>query len=621
MSTTPPDELISAFYDRELTPEEKKIVEDYLKQSPEADHELKEIGLISKLIQDLPPESENAPEEFRSAVLKKIERESLLSEVNVPHQRLKKLFPYLAGLTTVACLFLMIQFFSPPAAEFDFASYETAVADSEEKKANAEEIIIASNEGVVLEESLESDKVNSSLGLALISNSASFAGKSNSLTDKIASEEETHYFFDNRFRGNLDGTNSGKNNVDKNSPVLTASLDGSKLNVIRLTVSNREESLKKLESYLAKQKIPRNSFLSEPEEKRLKKQNRNELSAVYVEASESQITSAIKELQTTPNIFSCVLEPNTPSRQLEPRFYAYIKPAESPADDNFDINSKRFAKISENKLESAPESGKAEAPAAPSSEKESPALVKKDFSGRKLVKSKPLPKKTLPAKPLPVTSSIEKSKKSNEIAESESDNKEKSKSFGFKLNRKKSQKKNFTEQQELQTQQMRVSLPRDFLTENIGKEKIAENNQSGEKSAGGKGGGGKIAENKSRNSGRKQKSRVVPKGILTKKKESKDESAPGKNKPKKADSEETTKLFKKSTSKKPAEKAFSDSDTHPESKSEGIIKGKRKSVSNRTRNIRTVFIIIESKPNPVLRKAHAAPKIKSKKVPPGTKKK
>jgi hypothetical protein len=607
MSTIPPDELISAFYDRELTSEEKKVVEDYLKQSPEADHELKEISLISKLIQDLPLESENAPEEFRSAVLKRIERESLLSEVSVPQKRFKQLFPYLTGLTTVACLFLMFQFFSPPAAEFDSVSNEAAVAVSGEKKAKTSGIKLASKNGKLLEESSKSDKID------FLNSSSGLAGISNSLTDKIASNKETQYFFDNTF-----GTKLSRANLDKDNPVLTASLDGNNLNVIRLTVSNREESLKKLEGYLAKQKIPRNSFLSESEEKRLEKQNKNELSAVYVEASESQITATINKLQSTPDIFSCALEPNTPSRQLEPRFYAYIKPTDAPTDVNSDTYSKRFAKISENQPKPAPESGKTEAPAAPSPEKETPALVKRDFSGKKLVKSKPLPAKPLPAKPLPVASSIGKSKKSNEITESESDSKKKSINFGFITNRKKSQDKNFTK---LQTQQMRVSLPEDFLTENIGKEKIAENNQSGERSAGGIGGGNKIAGIESRNFGLKRKSRVVSKGIPTRKKESKDETNSETSKPQKVKPEEVAKLSKKSTSKKPGEKAFSDSNTSPVTRSEEIKEVKKKTVSKRSRNIRTVFIIIESKPNPVLQKARATPKIKSKKVPSGTKKK
>lgn len=70
------DERLSAYLDGELSPRERDEVRRLLDESPEVQGDLDELTALSETLQSLPRES--APEETASAVLKRIERESLL---------------------------------------------------------------------------------------------------------------------------------------------------------------------------------------------------------------------------------------------------------------------------------------------------------------------------------------------------------------------------------------------------------------------------------------------------------------------------------------------------------------------------------------------------------------
>jgi hypothetical protein len=76
MSTKFSDELLSAYFDGETSPEEDALVEQALENSTELRRRLDEVGQVSDLLRSLP--TETAPPELPAAVRKQIERELLL---------------------------------------------------------------------------------------------------------------------------------------------------------------------------------------------------------------------------------------------------------------------------------------------------------------------------------------------------------------------------------------------------------------------------------------------------------------------------------------------------------------------------------------------------------------
>eukprot|EP00913_Durusdinium_trenchii_P023412 g21990.t1 len=76
MNEKNPDILISAYFDGELTPTEREMVEQHLAASPEAQQELDTFGELHALLQSLPHET--LSDDFTAEVLQKAERASLL---------------------------------------------------------------------------------------------------------------------------------------------------------------------------------------------------------------------------------------------------------------------------------------------------------------------------------------------------------------------------------------------------------------------------------------------------------------------------------------------------------------------------------------------------------------
>jgi hypothetical protein len=72
-----PDDLLSAYFDGEATPEESAAAERRMYESDEARREHREIGEISRLLQSLPRDT--PPQELAPSVLQRAERETLLA--------------------------------------------------------------------------------------------------------------------------------------------------------------------------------------------------------------------------------------------------------------------------------------------------------------------------------------------------------------------------------------------------------------------------------------------------------------------------------------------------------------------------------------------------------------
>jgi hypothetical protein len=76
MNSPNPKDLLSAFYDREVAPEEEAAAQAQVQRSPEARGEVKDYARLSRLLQQLP--QVKAPAEFAAAVMRRAESESLI---------------------------------------------------------------------------------------------------------------------------------------------------------------------------------------------------------------------------------------------------------------------------------------------------------------------------------------------------------------------------------------------------------------------------------------------------------------------------------------------------------------------------------------------------------------
>ena len=69
MSSTNPNDILSAYHDREATADEQSAAKALVEGSPEASREVKDYQRLSRLIQELPRLA--APSEFAAAVMQR----------------------------------------------------------------------------------------------------------------------------------------------------------------------------------------------------------------------------------------------------------------------------------------------------------------------------------------------------------------------------------------------------------------------------------------------------------------------------------------------------------------------------------------------------------------------
>lgn len=106
------DDLLSAYFDREVTPAERAAAEQLLESDVAARQELEEIGGLSDLLRSLPHEA--APDFLLPATLQRAERETLFAHAARPvavgrPRRRREWLVVLAGLlTTSAAVLLMV---------------------------------------------------------------------------------------------------------------------------------------------------------------------------------------------------------------------------------------------------------------------------------------------------------------------------------------------------------------------------------------------------------------------------------------------------------------------------------------------------------------------------------
>lgn len=112
MPRSGPDDLLSAYFDHEVTPAERAAAEELLERDVAARQELEEIGGLSELLKSLPHET--APDFLLAAALQRAERETLFEHAAAPvavarPRRRREWMVVLVGLlTTSAAVLLMV---------------------------------------------------------------------------------------------------------------------------------------------------------------------------------------------------------------------------------------------------------------------------------------------------------------------------------------------------------------------------------------------------------------------------------------------------------------------------------------------------------------------------------
>src|ERR1700730_696682 len=150
MSSTNPNDILSAYHDREATADEQSAAKALVEGSPEASREVKDYQRLSRLIQELPRLA--APSEFAAAVMQRAERESLIPLDPVTPQasaatvskkslapRQRWLLAGVAAVSVAAVLLIAVNIFGPfktraPREEIARQERSSPLADSENRK-------------------------------------------------------------------------------------------------------------------------------------------------------------------------------------------------------------------------------------------------------------------------------------------------------------------------------------------------------------------------------------------------------------------------------------------------------------------------------------------------------
>lgn len=128
-----PDELLSASFDGELSPEDRLRVDAHLADDAQARRTRGEFEKLSELLHELPLPA--APAEFRAAVMQDIERQMLLGPAHAPAKPVRsgasaaRRFRWAAGAVSLAAAAVLMVAFA--VARRDFGVPEKSIADAD----------------------------------------------------------------------------------------------------------------------------------------------------------------------------------------------------------------------------------------------------------------------------------------------------------------------------------------------------------------------------------------------------------------------------------------------------------------------------------------------------------
>lgn len=358
MSNQPPsNENLSAYFDHEVSPEERRELEALLEDSPEARQELHEFGELSRLLQETATES--APPELAASIRRRIEQETLLTETTpATVKRAPSMLRYRIAVAISACssvaalvLFILLMNIPDPAQQFANVDRLAAKTPAEAEK----ETLVFSNPNtptndfhIASNDSGSSGKQNKMT--VTVETAPSVALRSAALTPATELDQNAGIVKPTpdtrRMNGNFSVTNSfaeakvaeklsgfkmpvepqPASGIPSHIPVDSIRIGDAfpyfseingKVAVIEVRVVDVKQALGTMELLLARNNIPVNQQKQSEVERQLggldslktkaaDQKNRegqtaddsdHELFAVYVEATDTQLASALQEFQ------------------------------------------------------------------------------------------------------------------------------------------------------------------------------------------------------------------------------------------------------------------------------------------------------------------------------------
>ncbi|MBD3674611.1 MAG: hypothetical protein HUJ26_13900 [Planctomycetaceae bacterium] len=296
MSNSPSHDLISAYVDDRLSVEERAEVDALLESSPEARAELESYQKLSGLLKGLP--TEEAPNDLASRVMAQAERESLHGKTiaqpasSTPSSSRRWIISTASLISAVAILFLAFRQFSPQDSEN--AEIAMSHADSTAEEADSNDLFFEAGEPVALEGTeMSGAKLAATLGAT---------------PDRLSME-----LGDNGLMKLIDPQDL--KTAEIGDTVEGWQFQGDRVVVVQLTVVDREEVLNSMQILLSDLSIPAESGNADA----LKNEN-GDFYAVYVEADQEKMATALRELQEDMNIEEMLVSANLDSQNLNPYF-------------------------------------------------------------------------------------------------------------------------------------------------------------------------------------------------------------------------------------------------------------------------------------------------------------
>lgn len=319
MNFPTPEDLISAYFDGETSPEETAAAEALLTESPAARKQLAELKALSGMIRGLPaPES---PGDLSTLVLQRAERASLLGDrpaepVPAATRSPRRWIPYASLLATVAALLMVMAFW--PGAPWSPPS-RTVVDTGDSFDDSFEGQRVASMRG-------RSSEVDASGHMSLNNTFAAPMSPASSRPDADAA---------------FTGSSAAKMGTPGVPPLrlsgeeLASAAIGDVLEairevgpgevvVVRLTVVDRVESLTSLQLLLQDNAIPAEENRDETYRKRL---STADPYAFYVESDTEQISTVFAQLQRDAQFAEIEVASLLPTEQLNRTFVEQGYPA------------------------------------------------------------------------------------------------------------------------------------------------------------------------------------------------------------------------------------------------------------------------------------------------------
>tara|TARA_R110002111_G_scaffold168038_2_gene233930 strand:+ start:32124 stop:33761 length:1638 start_codon:yes stop_codon:yes gene_type:complete len=355
MSTNPLlNEKLSAYFDHEASPEARRELESLLENSAAARQELHEIGEISRLLQETATES--APPELASSIRRRIEQETLLAETapsavkRTPSLLRYRIAVAVSACSSIAALVLFVLLMNIPDPALQFAASDLRAPHSPSQPGAETTFMLHKNtpaDSYTSSDSLKTGMQGEPVVTTPVPPVASYSAGSRR-SDDLASNEAlvANGSMTRKRKGDFSVRNTfAEKKVAENLPKIAMAVEPTasglpghipvdtirigdvlpyfhdiegKVAVIEVRVVDVKQALGTMELLLARNNIPVNQRKQSEVERQLQgtdslktktadQKNRKaqqaddsetELFAVYVEATDAQLTSALQDFQT-----------------------------------------------------------------------------------------------------------------------------------------------------------------------------------------------------------------------------------------------------------------------------------------------------------------------------------